>query len=123
MTTTPRAKKIVPTEPPKKKVKLTLQGMLSRLALASEDGINLIVDTMNDPTAELKERLACAKYVLTQHASLLAQAERERLNVQTSAMNTIRLKQAQREEQANEGVQVGRYLGMGEVSMEIPVDE
>ena len=112
-----------PAEEPKRKTKLTLQGMLSRLALASEDGINLIVNTMNDEKVELKERLACAKYILTQHGTFLAQAERERLNVQTTALNAYRIKQAQKEEQAEQGVPVGRYLGMGEVSMEIVQDD
>lgn len=110
-------------QPVKKKSKLTLVGMLSRLSLASEDSLNLIVSTVNNPDADMKERLACAKFVLTQHASLLAQQERERVNVQTVALNEYRLRVAKREDEADAGVAQGRYLGMGEVSMEIIPDE
>ena len=110
-------------QPIKRKTKLTLVGMLSRLSLASEDSLNLIVDTMNDPNTELKERLACAKFVLTQHASLLAQQERERVNVQTVALNEYRLRVAKREDEADSGAAQGRYLGMGEVSLEIVSDD
>lgn len=111
------------TTTPKRKTKLSLVGMLSRLSLASEDSLNLIVDTVNNPNADPKERLACAKFVLTQHASLLAQQERERMNAQTVALNDYRLRVAKREDDADAGVQQGRYLGMGEVSLEITSDD
>ena len=99
------------SEPLKRKVKLSLIGMLSRLSLASEDSLNLIVETVNNPKADPKERLACAKFILTQHASLLAQQERERLNTQTATMNEYRIRVAKREADSDAGLAQGRYLG------------
>lgn len=87
----------------KRKRPLSLQAMIKRLSLASEDSIQFLIDKMNDEEADVKDRISCAKFLLSQHASLLSQAEREAMNRQSSIMNNYKIKREQRllEEEAN----------------------
>lgn len=105
---------------------MSLQGMIKKLSQHSEESLAFLIDLMNDPTADVKDRVSCAKFVLTSHATLLAQAEREAMNKQTIVMNNYRIRKEQREiENANQSERLvnSSYKGVTGLSQEIVYTE
>lgn len=105
----------------KRATSVSLQGMIRRFSTAQEDAFQLILDTMNNPDADLKDRLQCAKFFATHYPSLLKQADASLAARQTEALNAYRLRQAAREELAADDMSGEReYKGIKAISLDIP---
>lgn len=107
----------------KRATSVSLQGMVKRFSLAQEDAYQLILETMNDPTADLKDRLICAKFFATQYPALLKQAESALASKQLEVLNGYRIRQAAKAEaEADEDGGERAYKGIKAISLDIPDD-
>ena len=109
-------------EQDKKKRPISVAGMIKRLSLASEESIEFLTSVLQDETADLKDRINCAKYIVSQHATLVAQAEKEQMNRTTQALNNYRLRKEALEDASRNGQETlvtGDYKGITNISMDI----
>lgn len=108
-----------------KKRPMSLQGMIRKLALVTEDNLQLLIDIVEDPELSKKERAPYAKFLLATHASLLAQQEQETKNKQTMVMNNYRIRKEQRdEEEARQAPRLANsYKNNNALSMDIVYKE